>query len=68
LKDPSDDASIILGKEKKATQGADRETWVGEGTGREREGHDQVLGGGRTEALRSNRKNGNRQPGGEGGW
>ena len=54
--------------------GREREggTWVGKGTGRKREEHDQVLGVDRTEVLRSSRKNGNRQPqevrGGREGW
>jgi hypothetical protein len=42
---------------------------VRKGTGRGREGHDQVLGGGnRTEVLRVSRKNGNSQPPEVGGW
>jgi hypothetical protein len=40
-KSPSEDASIPLGREKKAIIGAGRGgTWVGKGTGRERGDHD----------------------------
>ena len=35
---------------------------MGEGTGKGRGKNDQVLGENRTETLRANRKNGNRQP------
>ena len=64
-KGPSEDASIPLGREKKAITGERREggTWVGKEIGRRRGEYDQVLGqGNRTEALRTSRKNGNRQP------
>jgi hypothetical protein len=68
-KGPSEDASIPLGREKKAImwgEGAQMEggTWRGgEGTGMGKGDHDQVLGGvSRSETLRASRKNGNRQP------
>ena len=60
----SRDASVPLGREKKAIRKR-REggTWVGKGTGQGIGKHDQVLGeGNRTEVLRASRKNGNRQP------
>ena len=61
LKDPSEDASILLGREKKATTSRERGTWEGNEMGRRGE-HDLVLGERRTEALRASRKNGSRQP------
>ena len=70
MKDPSEEASVPLGKEKKAiTRGEGGRDlggkWDGEGRGE----HDLILGGGeRTEALRASRKNGNRQPQEVGGW
>jgi hypothetical protein len=46
-KGPSEDASVPLGREKKAiTGGREGQTWVGYGTGRERREDDQVLGQG----------------------
>jgi hypothetical protein len=65
IKGTSEDASIPLGREKKAITGqvVEEGSWVGKGTGRGKGEHDQVLGGGnRTEGLRASRKNGNRQP------
>jgi hypothetical protein len=59
LKGPSEDASIPLGREKKAIIGEAGGTWMREETGRGKGGHDQVLG--RTGALRASRKNRNRQ-------
>jgi hypothetical protein len=68
LKGPSEDISVPLGTEKKAITEGRRE-----GPGRERgqrgKEENMILGGvGRTEALRTSRKNGNRQPRKVGGW
>jgi hypothetical protein len=41
---------------------------IGKGTGRGRGEHDRALGGGKTEALRADRKNGNRKPQEVGSW
>jgi hypothetical protein len=46
LKGPSENASIPLGREKKAITRGKTGTWMGKGTGRRRGEHDQVLGGG----------------------
>jgi len=62
LKGPSDDASIPIGREKKAITGAGEEeeeggTWMGKGTGNGKGEHYQVFGGcNRTEALRVSRR------------
>ena len=64
-KDSSEDASISLGREKKAITGmvVQGKVSLGEGTGRGKGEHDQVLGVGvRNEAMKANKKNGNRQP------
>jgi hypothetical protein len=60
LKGSSEDASIPLGREKKAVtvvgRGKEGPGWKGEGKGK----HDQVLGAGnRSEALRASRMNRN---------
>jgi hypothetical protein len=45
-KDPSEDDSILFGREKKVITGSGRGTWVGKATGRGRREHEQVLGQG----------------------
>ena len=60
LMDPREDASVPLGREKKVIT-----SWGGGGApGREPD----LVSRERTEALRGNRKNGNRQPQEVGGW
>jgi hypothetical protein len=67
LKGPSKDASIPLGREKKAImsawgggRGREGGTWVREGKERGKGEHDQVFGGrGKSETLRASRKNRN---------
>jgi hypothetical protein len=60
----SEDASIPLGRKKKAImvdRGREEGIWVGEAKGRGKGEHDQVLGvwGKRSEVLRVSRKDGN---------
>jgi hypothetical protein len=70
LKNPSKDASVPLGREKKSTtrwEGG-REL-QGKEDGERREEHDLVLGGEKgLKPLRASRKNGNRQLQEVGGW
>jgi hypothetical protein len=65
LKDPSKDACLKPpweGEESSHRGQREGESLVGEGTGRGKWEHDQVLGeGNRSEALRASRKNRNRQ-------
>jgi hypothetical protein len=66
VKCPSEDASVPLGREKKATTRGERGTWEGK---RGRGDHDLALGGGKElKSLRPSIKNGNRQPWEVGAW
>jgi len=71
LKDPSEDTSLPLGTEKKATtKGREEGVWKGKQLGAEGEwGRWSDIGWGiKTEGLRASRKNGNRQPKEDWGW
>jgi hypothetical protein len=69
LKGLSEDASVPLGRERKATTRGGRDL-AGKGVRRGwRREHDQVLGGRKgLKFLRASRKNGNIQPMEVGGW
>jgi hypothetical protein len=64
LKGPREDASIPLGRERKAITGGGKEvqTWWEKGQGGEKRNMLGYWVGERPEALRANRKNRNRQP------